>query len=275
MNELQDNKDILITIEDKEYYPTDNGYKKFDDYNYHKLNDLERMDPNWSRILTNLRKSYKLPKEEYPTFALKDCGGEGDCLFDCLITGVSHYMKQNNLEYITTSEGRLKKDELNTNNLRIILSKLFTYSMYEEYINNARAIYEEEPEVYSWDPNEIKCIEDFKELIKSSQFWGDMISINLLSNYLKINIFIFTNDRNEYLGKSEKKNLQNRYTLWHNINQDNYNSNYKNILLYNFDELHFNLIVHYKESKLHTLYPIEKIPMEIKFLIQEKLKITL
>ena len=90
MSVLQDNNEVLITIDENEYYPTDNGYKKFEDYNYHKLNDLERIDPNWSKILTNIRKKYKISKEYYPTFALKDCGGNGDCLFDCIITGIQN-----------------------------------------------------------------------------------------------------------------------------------------------------------------------------------------
>ena len=274
MSVLQDNNEVLITIDENEYYPTDNGYKKFEDYNYHKLNDLERIDPNWSKILTNIRKKYDIQKEYYPTFALKDCGGNGDCLFDCIITGILHYMKQNNIDSIDITNGRLTKEDLTSLNLRHILSGLFTEQMYIEYINNAKAIYEEEPEVYEWNPNEIKCIEDFKELIKSSDFWGDIVIINLLSEYLKINIFVFTDDRINYLEKKDR-NLQNRYTLWHNINKDNYNSNYKNILLYNFDELHFNLIVHYKDSKLHTLYNTENIPLEIKHLINEKLKLII
>mgnify|MGYP006076572423 FL=1 len=223
--------DILYTEEEglggsrgkiKKLKETD-WHLRLSNYGWSKLNK------KWIIKLNKLSKS----KNKNSLFGVLDCGGGGDCLFNCISYAIS--------------------DDKNTDplGLRTSLSEYITEEKFMGIIDIYRILNETGDFEEFWDPN-LTSFECFKKRLKEGGdgYWGDSLILDFLKEYLNINVIIlYSNDiTNEYY----------HYPILHNYDKD------KNtiVLLYK-DEIHFQLIGHFSENNMNTLFNIENIPEEI------------
>ena len=99
---------------------------------------------------------------------------------------------------------------------------------------------------------EIKCKEDFKDIIKEggNNYWGDHILLQLLTKSFNLNVFIFKNN-----------DITGEYGVYPTYEE--YNSDFKSIILLYENDIHFKLIGYFKRNMI-TLFKDEDIPSEIK-----------
>ena len=231
--------DNLVLMEEKLYYYQDEHKKRITTKNmisYFNELDWFEIDEEWSSIILNL-----LQKKNNP-YLIKDCGGNGDCLFYCVAEAFNNICQfpENLIEPKYTMEQLryLTTEEINQDNFPIIL---------ETYKCN----YDENEMIEDWNPYDIQNIDDLKNLLKIS--WGDHIQIQLLQDAIKTNIIIFNN----YIFSDNTNNIS---SLGSCINKYPHY-----IFLYYIDNIHFQLIGKYNGKYLETIF--KSIPKEIKQLI--------
>ena len=213
-------KDKIIKIKERDWhlYLSEYGWNKLNKKWIVKLNKLNK--------LTNERKKNSL-------FGVLDCGGDGDCLFHCISYAL------NDEEYTETEKLREK------------LADYITEDKFNDIIEIYRILNESDDFEEIWDPDSI-TFEDFKSLLKEggNEYWGDFFILNLLKEYLNINIIIlYSND------------ITNKY--YHYPTFDTYYEHKNTIVLLYENEIHFQLVGHFSGNQMNTKFNKENIPEEI------------
>lgn len=213
--EKDDKKIIKIKERDWHIYLLNYGWNKLNKKWIVKLNKL-----------TNEKKKNSL-------FGVLDCGGDGDCLFHCI-------------SYALNNE-----KDIDTKTLRLNLSEYIREDKFNDIVNIYRILKESGDFDETWEPEDL-TFSDFKELVKNGghNYWGDFIILDLLKEYLDINIVVLYNNdfTNDYY----------YYSIFHEYNND------KNtiILLYE-NEIHFKLVGYFSGNKMITKFDKFSIPVEI------------
>lgn len=228
------------------YYTDDINNKniKINYNNWHKyLSEYgwDKIDYGWIRRLNK----YKNIKEKNSRWGIRDCGGEGDCLFYV----ISEAIGEPDMDMLSIR--KLVSEQINNNNFIQIIE---TYKL----------AYEANEFIGEWNPNEIKNKEDLKnEIIKiGNNFWGDHIILQLLENVLSINFILLNSEK---IFDSRRANLKKRFNVY-NIGQ-NYIPNRKTIILYYIDSSHFKLVGYFFDNYMCTLF--DKIPDELLYIYRE------
>ncbi len=228
----------LFLKENKLYYETDKGDIKLNRNNWHKYlkdYDYEKLPLGWKKKL----KSKLSPKNSL--WGIKDCGGDGDCLFLCIEEALKNYYEPHDETYSVSNLRSIAAEQINESNFKIILE-------------NYKA--EEDSGEFDgfWEPSEIEFVEDLKDVVKEcgNSFWGDHIIIQLLSEALKLN-FIILNEENEY--------DDNNYSV-----QRTFNSlipTRRTIILSYYSNIHYQLIGYFNGDRMQTIFNYEEIPEEL------------
>lgn len=229
-----------IFIEDEVYYYEKNGKNqkiKEKDWHIH-LNEYgwNKLNIQWIKILNKLSEE----KKKNSLFGILDCGGDGNCLFNCINYAINGY-----------------ESILETNNFRLKFSESITYEDFENIIEiykiskNCGEFKEE------WDPFSISY-EGFKNKVKDGgdEYWGDFLILNLIKDYLNVNFVILYNNDNtgEYYN----------YPIFFEFDES-----IETIILFYENDNHFKLVGCFKENKMIYNFKPNKIPYEILRLIKE------
>lgn len=229
-----------IFIENNIYYHENKGKVhqiKEKDWHIH-LNEYgwNKMNIQWIKILNKL----SLEKKKNSTFGVLDCGGDGNCLFNCINYAINGY------------DGILEIDNFREG---------FSESITEEDFINIIEIYKISKNCgefkEDWDPFKITH-EEFKQKVKlgGDEYWGDFLILNLIKDYLDINfVVLYSNDlTNEYYN----------YPIFFEFNEELMTI----ILLYENDN-HFKLVGYYKQDKMIFNFGRDNLPNEILRIIKE------
>ena len=158
-----------------------------------------------------------------------DCGGDGDCLFHC----ISYAINDNDSK-------KLRKE----------LSETIKEERYNEIIEIYKIIKEADDFDEIWDPNEM-TYEMFKSiLIQGGNNFGRFLILNLLKEYLNINMII--------LNSNEITNEYYYYPLFYE-----YNEMHNTIILMYENEIHFKLIGNFQDGEMIYYFNHQTIPYEI------------
>ena len=229
-----------IYIKDNIYYH-EKGNKSFKiketDWHIH-LNDYgwNKLTIQWIKILNKL----SLNKNKNSLFAVLDCGGDGNCLFNCINYAI------NGIDQL-----------LNIDTFRLNFSESITYDVFSHIIDIYKISKEYGEFNETWDPFTI-TFEEFKEKIRigGDEYWGDFLILNLLKDYLNINIIVLYNNdiTNEYY----------HYPIFFK-----YDKSLQTMILFYEDEKHFRLVGKFKGNTMFTIFDHKIIPEEILRLINE------
>ena len=224
-----------IIIENNHSYFIDNKTKiKINKYNWHKYFDSLGWFKFDISIIKQINKLSKNPCKNN-LFGLLDCGGGGDCLFNC----ISHAYNSSNVYDIVTSM-----------DLRNKIAESINERNFEDIIEHYKIMHTSNEFSEDWDPYNIN-LRVFKNKIKDSSFWSDYILINKLINILNINLIILTEHNN-------------RLQLYNTLHK--YNENIPSIIIYYIDH-HF-LLVGYFNDTIVSLFNDSNLPYEIKQLFK-------
>ena len=211
---------------------------KLNKNNWHKYlieYEYEKLSHGWKRRL----KSKISPRNSL--WGIKDCGGEGDCLFLCL-------------EQALMDLENMDDDQYSVENLRTMAAQKITDDNFNIILETYKAEVESDEFDGLWDPDTIESKEDLqKEIMKcGNSFWGDHIIIQLLSEALKLN-FIILNDENE-LETQEYKIQRTGVDL---------DKNKKTIILSYYSNVHYQLIGYFNGQIMQTVFNYDEIPQEM------------
>ena len=139
-----------LYLKDKSLFYEENASKtvKLNRSNWHRYlteYDYEKLPLGWKRRL----KSKIYPKNSQ--WAIKDCGGDGDCLFLCIEEALKNFEELENESYSVENLRFKAASQITEENFRLILE---TYKSEVE-------IDEFEGE---WEPNSIESIQDLQNL---------------------------------------------------------------------------------------------------------------
>lgn len=236
-----------LFIKDNQYYYEDEGESvskgsetkivKLNRQNWHKYMieyEYEKLSLGWKKRLKS-----KLSKNSL--WGIKDCGGEGDCLFLCIEEAMRDFQKMEDESYSVENLRKIAAAEITDVNFNIILETYKAEAECDEFDG-------------MWDPYTIRNKEELKEVIETcgNTFWGDHIIIQLLSQALNIN-FIILNDENE-LALQEFR-LQR---VGIDFQQDR-----KTIILSYYSNVHYQLIGYFNGAYMQTLFNFDDLPSEI------------
>jgi len=229
-----------IFIEDDVYYHENKGnFHQIKEKDWHiHLNEYgwNKMNIQWIKILNKL----SFPKKKNSLFSVLDCGGDGNCLFNCINYSINGYdnilaiekFRNDFSEYIT-------KDDFKN------IIEIYKIS------KNCGEFKED------WDPFVI-TYEDFKEKIKigGDEYWGDFLILNLIKDYLNVNfVILYSNDlTGEYYN----------YPIFFEFNEE-----LKTIILLYENDNHFKLVGYYKSKEMIYNFKKDNLPDEILKLIKE------
>lgn len=190
-----------------------------------KKSGWENFPEDWNSII------------EFDRLGIKENYGDGDCLFLAISYGLNIYyqLKNEDKKFTVKSLRNLVSEDINENN-------------FEEILNFYKIEKESNELVGNWNPNNIKTVKQFKNLIRKSgnYFWGDHYTISILSNKLKINFIVLDDNSN------------NIYRLGEEINK------YENtIILFYEQQIHFKLVGYFKNNKIVTIFPKDNLPNSI------------
>ena len=228
-----------IILRDNKLYNED---KLIKNHNWHRvLNDYgwEKISKQWIRKLNK----YSLQKHKQNSlFGILDCGGDGDCFFNC----INNALKSKHIY------------DIEDYNLRELISNSINKEKFDEIINIYKILKDSDDFDEDWDPYVI-TIDEFKEKIKEggNEYWCDHILLNILYEILNINIIILNN--NEFM------NEYYYYPLFHD-----YNETKETIILLYENNIHFKLIGHFNNHNMITLFTKETLPIEILRLINNR-----
>jgi hypothetical protein len=229
--------DKLFLVDNKIYYEEKQKVKEVKNHNWHHLlNEYgwEKLCKKWIKKLN----SYEEKQSNNSLYGCLDCGGGGDCLFH----SISYAMKQ-------------MDDEYDSNILRENISNSLTKERYEEIIELYQVIHLANEFEEGWDP-ETMTFEIFKSTLRDGgdNFWGDFLILNLIKEYLNINIII--------LNSNEISGEYYHYPLFYE-----YEKSINTIILLYENELHFKLVGHFQDGQMKVLFTHQVIPCAILKLI--------
>lgn len=229
-----------IFIEDDIYYHENKGKThqiKEKDWHIHLSGyGWNKMNIQWIKILNKL----SLEKKKNSLFGVLDCGGDGNCLFNCINYAINGYDNALAIE-------KFRED--------------FSDSITEEDFKSIIEIYKISKNCgefkEDWDPYEI-TYEEFKEKIKigGDEYWGDFLILNLIKDYLNVNfVVLYSNDiTGEYYN----------YPIFFEYNDD-----LMTIILFYENDNHFKLVGHYNMNRMIYNFKKDNIPNEILRIIKE------
>jgi hypothetical protein len=207
-------------------------------YKKNKKDEFKMIQSNdWASYLTNwnlFTEEWK-PILDIEKFGIKNNSGDGDCLFLAISEGLNLFNKLNKIEY-----------RYNASILRNLLADEINEDNFNEYINLYRIEFKNNDFIGEWNPNKVKTITRFKNIIKSSKFLGDYLTISLFEKILKINFIILD---------SENTNI---YNLGNNIKDYN-----KIMILYYDNGCDFKLVGYFNDNKINTIFENKTIPENI------------
>lgn len=214
------------------YYEEGEKVIKITERNWHKyLSEYgwEKINKKWIVKLNKLSKV----KKKNSQYGVLDCGGDGDCLFHCISYALNEY------------------NETDTEKLRLDLSEYITEERFKNIIEVYRILKITDDFCELWDPDST-TFEDFKELLKEggNEYWGDFLILELLKEFLDINIVVFYSNDNT----SEYYN----YPML-----DIYDDEKDTIVLFYEDEIHFKLVGHFSGNMMNIRFNSKNIPQEI------------
>lgn len=227
---LQDNKLF--------YEETASKTLKLNRANWHKYlseYEYEKLPLGWKRRL----KSKIYPKNSL--WGIKDCGGNGDCLFLCIEEALKNFEE-------------IENDMFSVENLRFKAASQITEENFKLILETYKAEVETGEFEGEWNPLEITRVEELqKEMMKcGDSFWGDHIIIQLLAQALNLN-FIILNDDNEF---AEQNFRLQRIGL-------DLDKSRNTIILSYYSNIHYQLVGYFNGNTMQTLFPFDQIPPEM------------
>jgi hypothetical protein len=229
-----------IFVENNIYYHENNGKNqkiKEKDWHIH-LNEYgwNKMNIQWIKILNKI----SLEKKHNSLFGVLDCGGDGNCLFNCINYAMNGFDNIFGIERFREgfSDSITEEDFININDIYKISKNC------GEFKEN-------------WDPYEI-TYEEFKMKVKmgGDEYWGDFLILNLIKDYLNVNfVVLYSNDMTgEYYN----------YPIFFE-----YNDELMTIILLYENDNHFKLVGNYKTDRMIYNFKKDSIPNEILRIIKE------
>lgn len=230
-------EDIYLTsnilLNNNKLYSIDERVKKtkITIYNWQKYLDeygWEDFDKQWQEKLMLGKKINR--------YGIIDCGGEGDCLFYCIIEALKEH-----------GESSMDVEDLRN---------LVAYEVTEENFDIILETYKLEKENNEfdglWDPEEINCMEELRNEIRTpgDNFWGDHILIQLLETALNINIIILNTEDLQF--------EENNYNIQPRGNPID-KSKISVFLSYCFSS-HFQLVGYFDGNLMKTSFKYKEIP---------------
>lgn len=227
-----------IIIENKKLYKISKNKKHLLNINnWHKnLNLL-----GWEKIplkLNNYLKKYNNNIQNL--YGIIDFTYNGNCLFECICYSINSYNIYNT-----------NYTELTSEILRNELSNSINYNKFVDIIEIYKVLKNMNEFTEDWNPYNI-TLNEYKEKIKDNNYWPDHILIDLLIQYLNINLIILSN-------------IDNKYSIYNTFNI--YNKNNNTIIILYEDEIHFKLIGYFNNNNIITFFDDKNIPIEIKRII--------
>jgi hypothetical protein len=228
--------DTVFLMNNKLYYEEKEKSDLIKNHNWHHLlkeYGWEKLNKQWIKKLN----CYLEKQSNNSLYACLDCGGEGDCLFHCI-------------SYALDNTGGYDYKVL-----RAEISESLTYERYQEVIELYQIIHAVDDFDGEWDPSTM-TFGGFKKILNEGgdHFWGDFLILNLLKEYLNLNIII--------LNSNEITSEYYHYPLFYE-----YDSSINTIIILYENEMHFKLVGHFHENKMNVLFTHQIVPDEILKLI--------
>ena len=226
---------IIYDTEKNITYLNNKRKTKININNWHNYLDIigwNKLSLGFIKLLNrNSEKKYK-----NSPYGVLDCGGDGDCLFHCISYSLSSELK----EYYDFKD------------IRDMIAESIDETIFKDIIETYKILQDSGDFDEDWDPYEIKCKEEFKDIIKEggNNYWGDHILFQLIIRALKINILLL-----------RINNINEDYGIYPTYQE--YNPLQSTMILLYEDNIHFKLIGFFK-NKMITLFKDEDIPIEIK-----------
>ena len=217
--------------------------KKIKKDNWHKaLADIgwEKLPLPWIKQLNHLSKEFN----KNSPYGCLDCGGDGDCFFNCICEALNNGSIHNtDFQYLTASD------------IRKNIADSMNEERFKDIIEIYRAIQGIGDFDESWNPNDIKTIDDFKNIILNSKvYWCDNILLNEFIRLYSINLILLTSDK------------ENKLYEYYNTSQE-YNPKHKTIVLLYEDNQHFKLIGKFIDHQMITCFSDNSLPYELRRVI--------
>jgi len=222
------------------YYLASNIYYYFDNKTLYYENENEDVfeitDDNWAIYLEeyDINDLYEIWRERLTDnkIGIKDCGADGDCLFNVIAEALNVHQIYNSSDYI----------HYDAKDIREIAANAINKDNFELIIDSYKAEYNSSFCMEDWNPMEISSIEELQTIIKTTGnlFWGDHLILELLQNELKFNVIILKDDEDKIYPTA---NYLEKYE--------------KTILIYYIDDIHFQLITYFDKHKLITVFTNE------------------
>ena len=209
------------------YYYKNNKYYHITNKNWHNYYNeygWNKLNKGWIMKLNKYRDT-----KENSRWGILDCGSKGDCLFSCIAEAI---MEPDPQEIRKLAASRITKK-----NFSLILYIYKAGYKCNDFENH-------------WNPNKIVTYKDLRNelTIPGDNYWGDHIILSLLKEALDVN-FIILNDNS---------NCNEKYTLYKTT--FNFDQRKKTIILYYYDEYHFQLIGYF-DKYMKTLF--DKLPIDM------------
>tara|TARA_Y100000590_G_scaffold384433_3_gene455824 strand:+ start:1235 stop:1963 length:729 start_codon:yes stop_codon:yes gene_type:complete len=232
------------------YYLSSNIYYYFDNKTLYYENDKEDIfeinDTNWADYLEeyDITDLYEIWRERLRDnkIGIKDCGANGDCLFNVIAEALNVHQIYNTSDFI----------HYDAKYIREIAANAITDDNYDLIIDSYKAECNSSFFMDEWDPTSITSKEALQDVVKTvgNLFWGDHLILELLQNELQFNVIIFKDDESKIYPTA---NYLDKYD--------------KTILIYYIDDIHFQLITYFNKNKLITVFtkdnPIPDIILKI------------
>lgn len=231
--------DSIFIEEDIYYYEKNKKINKIKEKDWHiHLNDYgwNKLNIQWIKILNKL----SFEKKKNSLFGLLDCGGDGNCLFNCINYSINGYDSIDSIDNFRENFSEsISEDDFKT------IIEVYKIS------KNCGEFKED------WDPFTI-TYEVFKRKIKQggNEYWGDFLILNLIKDYLNVNFVILYS--NDIIG--EYYNYPIFYQFDESLNT---------IILFYENDIHFKLLGYFKDNKMIFNFNKDNIPNEILRLIKE------
>tara|TARA_B100000427_G_scaffold324859_1_gene330724 strand:- start:606 stop:1340 length:735 start_codon:yes stop_codon:yes gene_type:complete len=224
------------------YFIDKQNIKKVTKYNWHNImNSIgwKKLNINWIKKLNNL--SENTPHNSL--YGALDCGGDGDCFFNCIAHALNYKLDENNMFYTSSI-------------LRNLLAESISKNKYNEIIELYKIYYDNNELLEDWNPYET-TYPQFIDIIKQSDFWGDYLLFNEFINLFKINIIILN-----------VNTIDKAYNIYNTLHT--YNSSLPTIILNYEDNMHFTLFGYFVNNKMVYLFTDDILPTEIVILIKRE-----
>ena len=248
--------DSIYISNNKTYYETNISENEHDKTKKKKIklnksNWLKYLgNYGWERLCLGWRK--RLDENiKNSCFGVLECGGDGDCLFHVISEALnSQFIYQENFNSDTIF--------YDVNSLRHLVSEQITDDNFS-YILNNYILEKSSGEFHGeWNPENITSKDELQKEIKKSgdNFWGDHILLQLLQKIMDINVIIMNSDN---YSNSEDEN--DRFLI--NPLCDDLEPDRKTIIIYFFEDFHFQLVGYFDGNVMKTLFDYNDIPTNI------------